>query len=461
MDMTENRTLVLLTLIFLVALGGRLLFVDQQNMTGEVGLDARAYHQMAVHILAGNGYMQGPPEDPRPGIKRASPLMPAFLAGIYAAAGTRVMYALLVQVVLSASLVFPLYGITRRLSGRAGPAYAAAILGAVFPDFYAHAGLLLPELISEWLLLIFVWLVVEYEVSRRGSFLLGGAAALGLLTLARPQFLPVALVYLGYLVGREAGWFGRRRTVWGHVAGAILVFMLLMTPFTVRNWIKYGEPIFASTTLPCNLLIGNQIDGYGGGFPTDETKAVLNENRDRPLQQRADCRRALVELVAGHPGHVVRSMAAKLAMSFSVTRTSAEYGFVEGSAEKLAFQVITPVIYLPLFVLSMAFMVRTIGAFGSRGPPIRVFTLILVALGLSMLGVFTVMWFHRRYRTLIFVLMIPAALLEAYDRFGDAGRSTRPWLSASLILPLVVVAASTLFEVKYHQLFYATNWWNF
>lgn len=461
MNGIHGRTAVFLGLVFLVALGGRLLFVDHQNMSGDVGLDARAYHQMAVHILAGNGYMQGPPEDPRPGIKRASPLMPVFLAGVYAVFGAHVRYALFVQAVLSASMVVPLFGVTRILSGRDPPAWAAAGAGVFFPDFYAHAGLLLPEMISEWLLVVFVWLAMLYERSERGSWLLAGATAAGLLTLARPQFLPVALVYFGYLILSRGGWFRDRMVPWPHVLAAVLVFVILLTPFTVRNWIKYGEPIFASTTLPCNLLIGNQLQGYGGGFPTDETKAVINRNRKRPLRQRADCRRAVRGLLVNHPGHVVRSMAAKFAMSLTVTRTAAEDPFVEGFIEKLAWQVLIPLIYFPLFVLSVAFMIRSVGAFGTRGPPGRVFVLILVALGLSMLGVFTVMWFHRRYRTLIFVLMIPAAVLEAWERAGEEGFDVRLFSSPSFSVSLALVVGSTLFEVNYHAFFYAINWWNF
>lgn len=457
----KRGTLILLLLFFCVGLTGRLVFVDLENMSADVKMDAWAYHEIAVNLLEGRGYREGTPPDLRPAIKRASPLMPAYLAGIYALVGRGAWYAILVQCVLSAGLVFPLYGVVRYLSDSRFLALTAAAVGAFYPDFYYHSGLLLPEMISEWLLIVMVFLAVVYESSRRSGRLMLAACAAGLLTLARPQFLPVALLYGGYLGYRSLTEGGDRALPVRHLLAAGLVFVLLLAPFTLRNWVKYGQPIYGSTTLACNVLIGNQLGGWGGGIPTDVTKNVIDRHRDDPLRQQKDCREALGSLVRNHPGHVSKLMVAKFLGSLSVTRTAAEYWFVQGPAEEMVVQFTHPFLQLVLFTLSLSYLLRRVPDFTELGSAERTFVFLLAVLALSMVGVFTVMWFHVRYRSMIFVLLIPAAHLEARQLVRESDRGWNWWAVRRLPRAFFVVLASTGYEIWFHYWLYESQWWNF
>lgn len=457
-----RRPFAVLLVLFLVGLGARLSFVEVEHMHREVKLDARAYHQIAMHIVAGRGYHEGPPDqEPRPAIKRASPLMPTFLSGIYAVVGPNIRVVTWVQSLISAAIIFPLFFLVRGLTSRDGPALLAAFIGAFFPDFYYHAGLLLPELIAEFLLVLFVALVVLYEeCGHRSTLLWSAAAAAGLLTLARPQFLPVGLVYALYLAVRTTGISFLSQVPWRDVLAFVLVFLLVMSPFALRNWVEYGEPIYGSTTLSCNLLIGNQLGGWGGGWPSEETKDVIRKNRDRPLQQREDCWRALGNLVEDHPLHVAKMLGVKLISSLSVTRTAAEYWFIAHPVEVVLVQVTHPFLLACLFVLGLSYLGRTVRNFGSLKETERTFVLLLAALGLSMLAIFTGMWLHLRYRAMIYVLLIPASLLELRVLLRTEPLS-RLWTLTRLRVALFVVLGSTAYEVWYHYWLYAREWWNF
>lgn len=87
---------------------------------------------------------------------------------------------------------------------------------------------------------------------------LGGGILLGLATLCRPTFLIWAGLMLLLEIGRGIRRKNRQRQRHGLAAVWLLIGLLIaLAPWTVRNWLVFGKPIFATTHGGYTLFLGN------------------------------------------------------------------------------------------------------------------------------------------------------------------------------------------------------------
>lgn len=125
----------------------------------------------------------------------------------------------------------------------------------------------LATFLAVWAIAAFAW---GAKQSRPAAFALSGLA-LGIACLTRPTFLPVFVLWAGFLVIR--GFMKSRRT--DEVEGplpydgrklALLYFaipaMALIGGWTLRNQIVLGAPVVATTHGGYTLLLGNNDDFY-------------------------------------------------------------------------------------------------------------------------------------------------------------------------------------------------------
>ena len=177
------------------------------------------------------------------------------LAAIYAVAGPAPLVARLVQSSM-VSVLHPwlVWRITNRLFG-ATAGLAAAIATACYGYFVYYAGALVTEslyiLAVLWVLDIATAMVCAPSPSSRvpaiRPWLLLGLAA-GLATLLRQAFLLMVPVVLAGSPGSFSGRAGANRVptpslvaIAGRAASALAVVVLLILPWTVRNYNAFGQ----------------------------------------------------------------------------------------------------------------------------------------------------------------------------------------------------------------------------
>lgn len=236
--------------------------------------DPRGYHQLALHLMTGKGYLASDPERARaqgvlsrsyPGELEAlwPPGYPAFLACLYLLFGVRLTPVILAQIALAAVACWMLMRSTERLWGaRAG--IGAGILYAIEPVsiFLTH------QVLSEALFLPLLCAAVyclagaltAASFAQRQLWLIGFAAVMGAACWVRVSGLPL-FVLAAVILGRVL-WRSERdiRMVAVPVVLMGVVFLLVLASWYWRNYRAFGAWAF-STSGSYNLLAGFE---YGG-----------------------------------------------------------------------------------------------------------------------------------------------------------------------------------------------------
>ncbi|MFH1861473.1 MAG: glycosyltransferase family 39 protein, partial [bacterium] len=216
-----------LRVIFGVALIVRLIFVAFLK-EGFYFSDFRAYDTAALHLLAGEGFVE---DYARP------PLYPLFLAANYWLLGTYMLPVRIVQCALGALFSVLLFLLTKRLLSE-NSARIAAWISVFYPYSVFVSGLLYPTLLTAFLLLCVVfWLTTAYQKHSWGLAACA-AVALGLASLATPvslAFLPFVVLWFLFF----SGWKLRRSLFYSLICVSFVAATL--TPWLYHSYQQYGH----------------------------------------------------------------------------------------------------------------------------------------------------------------------------------------------------------------------------
>ncbi len=292
--------------------------------------DARAYFTTAKNLAHGLGYTEGERSKWRDATNRVCPLYIASLAGIFALLPDakpwhgqdevqpyEILIILIYQTLCYALGACLVYLIGRRVWDEEVGRWAG--LGAVFiPDFMVWAGMVVSEPLFILLFLAGVLALVHYFEDRAGWGLTTLAFFLfGLATLVRPNILLPSLILIGWFV------FKRR---WKEAAAGLAVFILVLTPFTVRNIIKHDRAWYASSTAYLNFYVGNRVGSLGEViWDVDELSRELGidyETADA-VELTDALKPALKKLILEHPWHLIKINLNKGLRFFTIARTTA------------------------------------------------------------------------------------------------------------------------------------------
>jgi 4-amino-4-deoxy-L-arabinose transferase-like glycosyltransferase len=214
-----------LWLLAIAALVRLALLVPMDDL--KLAMDELQYQEIAANLAEGRGFMlYEKPTSWRP------PLYPFVLSIVYRAAGTTDPVAARVfQAGLSLVNLLLVYLLGRRLFGERVGLGAAAIF-AFYPSFLFYNNHLLTEGLFTFLLTVTAYLLAVYLDSRRALILALAGASLGLTVLTREILLPMVAV-MALLAGHVTGW---RPPRWAaHVAALAVAFLVVVTPWAVRN----------------------------------------------------------------------------------------------------------------------------------------------------------------------------------------------------------------------------------
>jgi 4-amino-4-deoxy-L-arabinose transferase-like glycosyltransferase len=261
-----------------------------------------------------------------------SPGYPYFLAGIYGLFGHDYRVARLIQALLGALLVFPVFALARLLFGEK-EALLAALAVTVYPFFIYYTGFLITETL--YMLLLAVAVLFAVRLAKGGGY---GAAvisglAFGLTFHVRSGiFLALPVVYGGLLLGRPKQW--RQVVVSAAVVGAVLA------PWVVRNYVLVGHPVLLPTNGAINLWMRNHpaIEGQemaevGLGLRPDIERYLRHKelldfpNFDTPdeVQRNAILKQRMTHFILANPRYFTSLCARRLVWLLDLSRLTRKY----------------------------------------------------------------------------------------------------------------------------------------
>jgi 4-amino-4-deoxy-L-arabinose transferase-like glycosyltransferase len=239
----------LLVLAFLV----RFLGVPLVHQSGST-YDEREYVYIAKNVLSGEGFT-----DSNGTQSARAPLFPALLAGLVFLDGS-LSLAYLLSVVCGVVAVALVYGLTLRAGGSLSAARWSAGIAAFFPGLVIYSTLLHTEAL--YIVFFLATFIVAFDLARAPGMGKGVGLGIwaGLAALTRAVFVPFFPLLL---LAVAAGGVRMERRKACSLGAALLVFILVLLPWGVRNYALHGRVIPVSTLTGPSLLLGNNPFAHG------------------------------------------------------------------------------------------------------------------------------------------------------------------------------------------------------
>lgn len=242
--------------------------------------DPEAYHQYAIWIAQGKGYLDIPTGQPT----AYWPVgYPAFLGAIYFLFGANPLAGEMANALLSGLVLWLAYDITRQLFDRELTGRCLLLLLAFYPPHWQYS----LELGSEMLALTLVLLVIALALRPGVVMLMACGLAAGAAFLVKPQTVAVAGIAWLFTKGIDRFYSCKD---WGRLVGIYTILVLMVLPWSIRNQQVFDEWVIVSTNGGINLFIGNNPQAEGGYHEVPELHELLSIRdevvRDREARKR-------------------------------------------------------------------------------------------------------------------------------------------------------------------------------
>ncbi|MBI3599102.1 MAG: glycosyltransferase family 39 protein [Nitrospinae bacterium] len=272
--------------------------------------DSEEYIAIAENIAAGKGFAVDGSE---PVFHRA-PFLPYFLSLLFSISRDYwLSIASAINIIISSGVSVVIYLISLRIVGNIAIAATASLFFAINPVSIFWSGFILTEpFFLFFFTLSILYLLKAADGQKIRDFVICGVL-MGLAALTRPVMLGVipfiALWVLIFKKGAKKG-FG----------AAIIIFILTILPWTIRNYVNSGEIIPITSEGHNNLVQGLTEDTKTFEavplFTEDEENSMrhLNEWEYKKVEKKR-----LIRHILNHPYDILRLMIKKAIIFWSVT----------------------------------------------------------------------------------------------------------------------------------------------
>jgi 4-amino-4-deoxy-L-arabinose transferase-like glycosyltransferase len=296
-----------LLVIGAVALCSRVIYVLAFMRGYRPNSDADSYFAIGRAVANGRGYVFTLPFSFVHATAIRPPLYPTLIAAAFRVFGQHVGVAQGVNVVVGSVSAVLAALIGARVSGvRAG--WCAGLVVALYPPLIANDVTLLVESLALALVLALVLLLVDGRTAIAGL-------VLGLLVLDRAS--------AQWLVAFVAAWVWWRFG-WRHALRLIVIAVLVVTPWVIRNDVHVGGPVVVATN-GFNLNAKYSNEATGVGFVDayfDPRFSVLRANATSEVDLDARLRAKALHDLRSHPERLVRVVRSNLAQWFELRPAS-------------------------------------------------------------------------------------------------------------------------------------------
>ncbi len=313
-------------------------------------VDAKAYDRIAMNLAEGYGFREDRTKsfEEDSAMLRAGPGYEFFLAGLYRVFGYYYEVVWIAQAFLHCATAYLLFLLGRSLfkeNGEKVGLFASAIFG-FHPDLIEIAAMLMTETLALFFVTLSLWGFVR--LTQKGRPLLWGsvlAVSLSIGVLVRPPmilFIPVILFWF----------FFKRRWIAGGVF--LFLFVLFLTPWTIRNYQHYH--VFIPTTLigQYNLWIGNTLESDGGQIASGFNPVIEHVEEFGVIAIKEEAPKAFRAFVQAYPTKFFELTFTRFVRFFSLIRPMGFWFYQEG-------------ISLALFVALSASAIGFLFVFGVAG----------------------------------------------------------------------------------------------
>ncbi len=387
--------------------------------------DQRSYDALGTRLITGHGFSfdRGwyPFTEANTPTAHWSFLYSLWVAAIYSIFGSNPLAVRIVQAIVG-GILLPLivYSFSKtlfqsaafqpRLTERGFPIERLALLAAGISAIYFYFVLYAATVMTEtfylitvlWSLLLTIRLA-ERPTLKRGLWL---GLSLGLTTLLRQSILPWLIFAVLWLVLVAFRAKVLRRMV-GALFAAGVVMALLIAPFTIRNYLVYGQFLLLNSNAGYAMysaqhpMQGTNFQEFTGApMPTD-MKGMNEAQMDRELMRRG------IGFVTADPGRYILLSLSRIPDYFEFWPT-ADTSFINNVGRVGSFGLL-----LPFFIFGLILALRWAGPAAQHGwgffltSPLAL--LLLFILCYSLLHILT--WAMPRYRLPVDAVALPFAAL--------------------------------------------------
>ncbi len=409
--------LVLILLVSVLLRVGVAFYLGDQVPPPQNAPDETSYTYLARRLATGHGYSFDRPWYPF-GKPAGSPtahwsfLYTAFLAGVYAIFGAHPLAGRLMGAVLGGiGLPLQVYRLTQHLFPKQKQlALLAAGCAAGYAYFVLYAAMLMTE--TFYLICVLWTLNMALELREQPSVAHGAAfgIGLGLTTLLRQSILPWLVPLFGWLLWTawRAGYFKR---MLGILAVAAFGLILLIVPFTIRNYLVYNDFLLLNSNAGY-AMYSAQHPFHGTSFqeftaapiPAELLTAGLNEAQlDHALMRRG------INFILAEPGRYLLLSLSRVPDYFEFWPTS-DSSLLYNLGRTMSFG-----IFLPFMLHGLWIAIRQGGGLRSLTAWER-FSVTPLALVLIFMVFYSLLhictWAMPRYRLPVDAVALPFAALS-------------------------------------------------
>ena len=392
-----------------------------------ISVDPQAYDSIAWSLVQGTGYTETTrPELPDAAIGRLGPGYEFFLAGIYLIFGHTIWVVWVVQALLHTGSAFLVYLLIRRfLKEPEWPAVVGAGVYIFFIDLLEFPAMLLTETLYLFLVLSAIYAVFAYIEKPHLQYSSAAAVAFTLALLVRPPVTIAMAVFFCYLLFRKQY---RYALVFAGIA------IVLLSPWTIRNYLKYHRLIVTSAIIGYDVWVGNSPDSkYVGELTaTDEidqysTKEGLFAANERGTKE-------VINFALSQPWDFIKLQLTKTSIYFSAARPAAFWFHIKGFVQ------------IATIILSsgFAYIIFTFGLAGlwrfawKKDDASRMFVLLTLAAPVGIIWIVA----ETRYRYQIYPMLIILGVLFFYEFLRN-----KKALAKVLIVSFLLVTANTALDL--------------
>ncbi len=394
-------------------------------------VDARGYDNIGWHLAQGLGYRESldVPIERDIGMVRVGPGYQFFLAGVYKLFGHHYPPVWILQALFLSLSAFFTYLIAKEIFRESWAEFVGLIAAALVgfsPDLITVSAMLLTENVGIFCMILSVYLFLR--LLRRGgwqfAFLFGVVFAVAAIvrTPAVFLFIPIAVVLLA-----------TRR--WKDLVVAAFAIVMMLTPWTIRNYHLYHAFVPFSVNSGYNIYIGN----HPGATGEQDTTPILTDYIDQfgIIKANQIATREGIQYILRDPIGFVRRSIVRASIYFSIARPTGFWFHLHGIAK--AITLIASALYAAI-LFGLGFI--GIGSIKKlpRGDRRRAlfYSSLLFIMPLSLVGLVV----ETRYRFPVYPFF---AIFAAYGLHLFRERKVSPKL---LITVAALLGANTGFDVS-------------
>lgn len=271
---------VILGLIFILALSLRLLHVFHVWETPFFGYDALEYHEYAAGLLDAHTFGDDWTMTYR------GPGYPFFLSCIYFLWGKSYHIARIVQALLGSVNSILIFFLAKKVFSRL-TGYIAAIISATLALYIFYSGFLLPETLYATLIIVFALVLLRTLENPEKKNLVWSGIILGVASMVKSETLIIFLFIMPVFLISGGFFFSKALKEIGTV---LIVALIVVFPWTLRNYLLTKEVVIVSSQCGENLWIGNNPDstGWNTSIPEEASEEYSTQaEMDKSLRSEA------------------------------------------------------------------------------------------------------------------------------------------------------------------------------